>query len=307
MPETWYKIKGVNNFAKVVSNLAEYRKNALDESQISLKYIVLPGINDSNENYCAIIELMNELQIKKLTISRNLSVKYSVNDKQRDDLLFAVGSFVELLHKNNIDIDITTFYSLEERALIRNIVEKLSSDFNYHKTEMVTTSDNSFAQSANIYSLLEDSYIQNLQIDVDNCDTIFDGSLILTDAGTPSYTIVSNPLGGNAIRVANRTENKNGIDIMIPNLNLNLSDGAFLLVIQGFINGGGGVLVSGGGYPWTTLDTVQTDGEFILQVEINTNTVQNMGSRQWLRICTERGNINDFTIYNIVIAKKQAV
>jgi wyosine [tRNA(Phe)-imidazoG37] synthetase (radical SAM superfamily) len=69
--ETWYKVKGVDNFDTVMDNLAKYSASCIRLEQITLKYIILPGINDNLEDYRAVIEIMKQLKIEKLIISRD--------------------------------------------------------------------------------------------------------------------------------------------------------------------------------------------------------------------------------------------
>lgn len=68
---TWYKVKGVNNFHTVRENLTKYSAKAICPEQITLKYIILPGINDNLVDYQGVIGIMKHLNIKKLIISRD--------------------------------------------------------------------------------------------------------------------------------------------------------------------------------------------------------------------------------------------
>jgi wyosine [tRNA(Phe)-imidazoG37] synthetase (radical SAM superfamily) len=69
--ETWRKVKGVDNFNKVIDNLIKYSSSSICPEQITLKYIILMGINDNLEDYLGVIEIMKKLKIKKLIISRD--------------------------------------------------------------------------------------------------------------------------------------------------------------------------------------------------------------------------------------------
>ena len=69
--KTWNKVKGVNNFDNVLKNLEKYSACSIRPEQVTLKYIILPGINDNLEDYQGIIDIMKQLKIKKLIISRD--------------------------------------------------------------------------------------------------------------------------------------------------------------------------------------------------------------------------------------------
>jgi len=81
-PSTWHKIKGVNNFNKVLGNLMKYSQKAVNPQQIDLKYIVLPGLNDTLADYKGIVRIMKMLRQDRLVISRET---YGVTPASRPD------------------------------------------------------------------------------------------------------------------------------------------------------------------------------------------------------------------------------
>jgi len=108
-PETWYKIKGVNNFETISNNLAQYFTCCCNNAgQIIFKYIILPGINDSTNDYKALIELMKSLKIGSLDISRDNRAKYEINNDERDKLVSATGRLIAMLHINKLKM--TMYY-----------------------------------------------------------------------------------------------------------------------------------------------------------------------------------------------------
>jgi hypothetical protein len=68
-PETWRKVKGISNYNEVVDNLKQYHK----AGKITLKYIILPGINDNIDDYTGVSELMLALDVPMLEISKDIS------------------------------------------------------------------------------------------------------------------------------------------------------------------------------------------------------------------------------------------
>lgn len=127
IPETWYKVKGVDNFDQVISNLVHYYQDSLQPGQITLKYIVLPGINDTWEDYSSIVEIMKVLEVRMLTISRNLATRYTMDDEQRTELASAAAYLMAILKKNELNFEFP-LYSQEEQnyalQLMNEILEK---------------------------------------------------------------------------------------------------------------------------------------------------------------------------------------
>jgi pyruvate-formate lyase-activating enzyme len=117
-PATWHKVKGVDNFETVTENLAKYRAASTRPGQISLKYIVLPGINDNLADYNAVAEIMGILGTKHLTIARDTNLKYSLGDAERKALISAAARLVLILHKNSLTFDMFTFTPQERDSVI---------------------------------------------------------------------------------------------------------------------------------------------------------------------------------------------
>jgi len=65
--ETFKRIKGYNMFEKVIGNLRKYN----ERGKIIIKYIVIPGINDSLPDYNGIIALLKTLNQAELSLSRD--------------------------------------------------------------------------------------------------------------------------------------------------------------------------------------------------------------------------------------------
>jgi wyosine [tRNA(Phe)-imidazoG37] synthetase (radical SAM superfamily) len=107
---TWRKVKGVDNFNVVKSNLVKYHGSIAHSKQIVLKYIVLPGLNDTVEDYKGIVEIMKLLGLDALTISRET---YGVTPESRPDdpesnltynerVIGATAYLFAVLHKNGL-------------------------------------------------------------------------------------------------------------------------------------------------------------------------------------------------------------
>lgn len=119
--QTWARVKGVDNFNEVVDNLIAYRKASVGPGQIDLKYIVLPGINDSEEDFVGLIELMNKLDVSHLILSRDSVVKYTSSKRDNFKLMKSAARITWCCLKNNKTVDLFP-YSDKERRLIWMII-----------------------------------------------------------------------------------------------------------------------------------------------------------------------------------------
>ena len=135
--ETWLKVKGVNNFTKVIENLSKYSEYAYCTEQITLKYIVLPGINDNVEDYKGIIDIMKRLKISKLIISRDdrfrvekiiISQSRKINNKlpkrQYDNTDKAIACLAAMLEQNGMTAERGAFWPDEYESICERLVDK---------------------------------------------------------------------------------------------------------------------------------------------------------------------------------------
>lgn len=113
--ETWRKVKGFNNFDAVVSNLEKYGEQSIHPKQITLKYIILPGLNDTMEDYMGLMEIMGKLNVRKLEVSRDLGTKYCAGDGGGAELLRAASSLLAVCQKHGISCDMGFAYTPAER------------------------------------------------------------------------------------------------------------------------------------------------------------------------------------------------
>ena len=64
--------------------------------QITLKYILFPGINDNYEDYASLIEIMKNLGVNHLAVSRNTRIKYNIFEEQNTELIETVGKLITI-------------------------------------------------------------------------------------------------------------------------------------------------------------------------------------------------------------------
>jgi len=114
-PQTWEKIKGVDNFNTVLDNLHKYSTSCITPEQIVLKYIILPGINDNLEDYRSVVKLMKNLKLRILHISCDLRERNTRDNDKSKSLVSATGYLLAVLKKNNISYAIyPEHYSSDE-------------------------------------------------------------------------------------------------------------------------------------------------------------------------------------------------
>ena len=121
-PETWYKVKGVDNFDQILNNLRCYRNASTSPHQIILKYIMMSGINDSEEDFAGAISIMKELGVKVLIVSRDVTGVYEPNKQLTLD---SVVCLFYMCWQNGLRVSLQTNYTDEERAYIKTAVSNL--------------------------------------------------------------------------------------------------------------------------------------------------------------------------------------
>ena len=118
-PETWYKVKGVDNFKTVMENLTKYLSSGVRPEQIQLKYIVIPGINDNLEDFRSFIGIVKNLKINLLDISAD------INTRQRESLIRPAGYFLAMLRKNDIEPSFNIHFFPDEIEKINTLADEL--------------------------------------------------------------------------------------------------------------------------------------------------------------------------------------
>jgi len=125
--ETWRKVKGTDNFGKIIENLTKYRNSSQRPEQIALKYIVLPGINDNPEDYAAIIDLMKALGTRSLMLARDTRTKYCQGEEENERLVTAVGRLTAMLFQNKLYFDFFPFTPLEREKIVAAVTRSVTS------------------------------------------------------------------------------------------------------------------------------------------------------------------------------------
>jgi pyruvate-formate lyase-activating enzyme len=123
-PETWRKVKGVDNFDTVLGNLMKYRDRSRP-GQITLKYIVLPGMNDTPTDYRSFVEIMKTLDVEDFEISRDNGKKCALDAKAHETLICAASRLAAILGKNGMGCNNMCQYSPQEQERIVTLTYEL--------------------------------------------------------------------------------------------------------------------------------------------------------------------------------------
>lgn len=111
--ESYMLVKGFDYFDRVVETLKKYARYG----KVRLKYIVLPGMNTSMEDYLGTVRLLKELNIEELLLNQDYMRSLDFQEERR--VLFEVARFRSILAENGIRgiPDDESFNAFSERQL----------------------------------------------------------------------------------------------------------------------------------------------------------------------------------------------
>lgn len=116
--ETFYKIKGVNAFEKVSKNLREYAKYG----SVCLKYILLDGINDTQEDLEGFIQLADEVAVR-VDFTRDFM---DVSGRFSDHALEFAARFIKHFRDvGKLNMNMGAFVRSGERDRLERMLEAL--------------------------------------------------------------------------------------------------------------------------------------------------------------------------------------
>ena len=155
-----------------------------------------------------------------------------------------------------------------------------------------------------LYRLSEDSEIQAMEQ-----GTTGDGASVIQSpnlafSGSPTFTIVEHPDGGNSIQVSNRQENWYALDILRSPLSLNGSN-TYEITVSGRVLGGahiGMMTIGGADSPWNALasERIQGDGSFEVTLVADPTIINQSQVEHAFRI-QFNDNLSDYIVDEIVI------
>lgn len=123
-PQTWHKVKGVDNFEEVMGNLVKYYQKSARDGQITLKYIILPGINDTWEDYSSLMEIIRILKVSCLELSRDTANLYTMCPEERITLSSALAYLIALCKKNGVQYG-HFYFTPEEQSYAEKLADEI--------------------------------------------------------------------------------------------------------------------------------------------------------------------------------------
>jgi hypothetical protein len=161
-----------------------------------------------------------------------------------------------------------------------------------------------------VYSMARDWNIQSLAMGTSgDGDAVLAGTAQLVQAGSPTFEIVPNPFGGNAIRVSGRTADWHTLDVLREGLDMNPSANRYTMRVTGSVASGTPTAIVGGpDSPWNWLGSApaDADGNFTMYANISASAFAGTdgGAEQFSRgFRIQTNNTVAFTIYEITIVR----
>lgn len=121
-PETWCRVKGFDNFEEVLTNLEKYIEMSGRSGRLILGYIILPGLNDSDEDFRSFAEIANRLNVSQIYISRDTRVAYTMSTTDRETLICAAARLAAVCKISYLPWNIHITYQPEEVVEINKLL-----------------------------------------------------------------------------------------------------------------------------------------------------------------------------------------
>ena len=118
-PETYFKIKNVDCFNNIVNNLKRYTINSdIAKSLITLKYIIVDGINDNKNEIYNFLALTHSLGIKKVKLDFD-NVKYSYGEISQIPEYYK--ELLEYFHNTAKELNLILHYGDTTNAILKEL------------------------------------------------------------------------------------------------------------------------------------------------------------------------------------------
>lgn len=121
-PESYIKVKGFHKFDAVRENLKKYARS----TTVRLKYIVLPGWNDSPEDYEGIVRFLKELGCTEMELTMEIGVSKGGDRMRLREAMYAAARLMVLMEQNGIKATLSAAYWKKEYiSLVQRLYRKL--------------------------------------------------------------------------------------------------------------------------------------------------------------------------------------
>lgn len=140
--ETYKTVKRVDKFSKVWDNIKHYRRNLKPGMQelVKVKYIIIPGINDTFEEITEFINKIKQIDIKSVIVD----IEYTYANKNINNIsphVYVLMDYIEhFCEQNNINYDLydSAKYAVQNRTFEKNTnfeLEYLYKKINQYKKD----------------------------------------------------------------------------------------------------------------------------------------------------------------------------
>jgi len=115
--DTFKIVKGFDLFDRVINNLIKYRQHGI----VELKYIIMPGINDKQEDIAGIRTVMEKLSISNIKFCSDVYMPVRAS-------YFPLSRFVQHLKAEELDYSLTTSYNIRLFGMYINRLSEVRSE-----------------------------------------------------------------------------------------------------------------------------------------------------------------------------------
>ena len=123
-PETYIKVKGFNKFNIVRENLKKYAQHGA----VKLKYVVLPGWNDTQADYEGTVRFLKELGLGEMMLSLEFGLSRDGDRMHIREALFAAARLMAMLEQNGIQAILpAAFWKKEHLTIVKRLCRELIS------------------------------------------------------------------------------------------------------------------------------------------------------------------------------------
>ncbi len=132
---TYKKIKRVDSFETVCSNIKKYVDSSSTPDNVIIKYIIIPGVNDNINEIDKFFNLMNKLNVKKIALDIEVLYARELQNKFISPHIYLlVDYFEKLIKKYDKDLLIYSFlsYVLKNRNIKKTSLIEFKPLFNIY-------------------------------------------------------------------------------------------------------------------------------------------------------------------------------
>lgn len=131
--QTYRKIKRVDVFEKVVENIKRYASKGTERNEVSLKYIIIPTINDNLKEFKNFLKIAKDVGVKNIIIDVDARYSRLLNHNIDYTLLNIGKKYEEIAKASGFTTEMYSFFSQCEiiKTEKENIFNKIKNEIKY--------------------------------------------------------------------------------------------------------------------------------------------------------------------------------